>query len=277
MRRTLCLLLASLLPLLLLGSPTSASTGGPPIARPLPKVMASTGDSITRAYNVGLCCVLQDTPERSWSTGSSSTVLSHYRRLLAFDPRIEGNVHNNAVSGARMSDLPRQMQLAVDQHADYVTVEMGANDLCRSSIGSMTSVEDFEAQLRSALSTFLDARPRARVLVASIPDLYRLWSLFHEDPLAQLVWTTFGICQSMLSPANTEADRQLVVAREEAFNDTLQVVCAEFTQCRWDDRAVFLTPYEPTDVSPIDYFHPSTAGQNRLAATTWAAGYWPTQ
>jgi len=277
MRRTLCLLPALLLLLVMPASPGSAASAQPSVARPLPKVMASTGDSTTRAFNVDWCCVLQDTPARSWSTGTSTTVLSHYRRLLSFDPRIQGNAHNDAVSGARMSDLPRQMRLAAEQGADYVTVEMGANDLCRSSVASMTPTADFETQFRSALATFVEARPKARVLVASIPDLYRLWQLFHEDPVAQLVWSTFGICQSMLSASNTEAVRQQVVDHQEVLNATLAEVCAEFTQCRWDGYAVYDTPYSRSDVSPVDFFHPSTAGQNRLAAVTWARGYWSSQ
>jgi len=274
MRRTLCLLLALLLPLLLLDSPTSAAAPSPSFARPLPRVMASTGDSITRAFNVDWCCVLQDAPARSWSTGSSATVLSHYRRLLVLDARLAGHAHNNAVSGARMSDLPRQMRLAAEQGADYVTVEMGANDLCRSSIAAITPTADFEDQFRTALATFVQARPKAKVLVASIPDLYRLWQLFHEDPLAQLVWSTFGVCPSMLSASNSEAERQAVATHEDALNATLAEVCAQFTQCRWDGNAVHDTPFARSDVSPVDYFHPSTAGQNRLAAVTWAAGYW---
>jgi len=276
MRRTLCLLLV-LLALALPTPPTSASVAQSSLARPLPKAMASTGDSITRAFNVDWCCVLQDAPTRSWSTGTSATVLSHYRRLLAFDPRISGNVHNDAVSGARMSDLARQMGLAAQQGADYVTVEMGANDLCRSTIGAMTPTSVFEAQLRSALSTFVGAQPKAKVLVVSIPDLYRLWELFHDDPVARLVWDTFDICQSMLSGDNTEAERQQVVTHQAALNATLAKVCAEFTQCRWDGYDVFATQFSRGDVSPIDYFHPSTAGQNRLAEVTWQAGYWPDQ
>jgi len=272
MRRTLCLLLVALFAFL---SATPAS-GDPASEAPRPpKVMASTGDSMTRAFNVGWCCVLQDTPARSWSTGSSSTVFSHYRRLLAFDPRLAGNAYNDAVSGARMSDLERQMKLAVAQGADYVTVEMGANDLCRSSVSAMTSALTFEQQFRAALSTFTEARPKARVLVASIPDLYRLWDLFREDPMAQLVWTSFGICQSMLAASNTESIRQQVVARENELNAVLDRVCAEFSQCRWDRYAVHGTAFSKGDVSSVDYFHPSTAGQNRLAAVTWTAGYWP--
>jgi hypothetical protein len=34
---------------------------------------------------------------------------------------------------------------------------------------------------------------------------------------------------------------------------------------------VFNTPFVRSDVSTRDYFHPSVAGQSKLAAITWAA------
>jgi lysophospholipase L1-like esterase len=237
--------------------------------------MASTGDSITRAFNVGWCCAFQDSPARSWSTGTSSTVLSHYRRLVTLDPQISGHAYNNALRGARMSDLERQMQLSASQGADYVTVEMGANDLCRSSIANMTPTSTFKGQFRAALAAFVEARPEAHVLVASIPNLYQLWRLFRYDPTARFVWSTFGICRSMLSASNTEAMRLQVAAREHELNDALRDVCAEFVaQCRWDGYAVFNTAFTRSDVSTVDYFHPSTTGQNRISTVTWATGYW---
>jgi hypothetical protein len=134
----------------------------------------------------------------------------------------------------------------------------------------------FAAQFRAALAAFVAERPRARILVGSVPDLHWLWQLLHTNPVAQTIWTTFGICQSMLNIANTETQRQQVVAQELADNAVLASVCAQFSQCRWDGGAVYTTKFTVTDVSPVDYFHPSTQGQHDLAAVTWTAGYWPT-
>ncbi len=77
-------------------------------ATPLPTSMASLGDSITRGFNV--CGWYVDCPSRSWSTGSSTSVNSHYRRLLALNPAIYGHDYNDSRSGARMSalDMPRR-------------------------------------------------------------------------------------------------------------------------------------------------------------------------
>ena len=80
-------------------------------APPLPSAMAAVGDSITRAYNTGPSA-FADYPANSWSTGTSTTVNSHYTRLLAKGASITGKNNNDAVSGAKMADLGGQMARA---------------------------------------------------------------------------------------------------------------------------------------------------------------------
>jgi lysophospholipase L1-like esterase len=241
-----------------------------------PRVMAATGDSITRAFDVNWFYVGRDAPEYSWSTGTNSAVNSHYQRLLAVDPKLAGNAYNDARSGARMSDLGRQLAAAASQRADYVTILMGANDLCTSSASTMTLTATFETQFRTALGDFVAARPNARVFVSSIPDIYQLWSILHTNPLAVTTWSLFDICQSMLNASNTEQQRQQVVTQEKADNDTLARVCQAFRQCRWDNYAVYNTKFSTAEVSTVDYFHPSVTGEKTLAAVTWTASYFAT-
>lgn len=248
-----------------------AAPAAPP---PLPDSMVSTGDSITRAFDVGFCCVFADAPQYSWSTGSASSVPSHYRRILAGNPAIGGRAANLARTGAKMVDLDRQLRLAAAARPEYVTVLIGANDVCTPTRAQMTPTATFQAQFAAALTRFTAAAPSARVLVASIPDVYRLWSVLHRNFAAVATWELFGICQSMLDVANREADRRAVSARERAFNAALARVCARFAQCRWDSYATFGVAFDAVDVSPVDYFHPSLRGQSRLAATSWQAGYW---
>jgi PKD repeat protein len=113
--------------------------------------------------------------------------------------------------------------------------------------------------------------------VVSIPDVYQLWNLFKNDFWARFIWATAGICQSLLAnPGSTAATdvarRAAVRQRNIDYNAALASVCAEFVRCRFDGNVVFNTPFTTADVSG-DYFHPSTAGQAKLAAVSWAAGY----
>src|SRR6185312_3023546 len=50
---------------------------------------------------------------------------------------------------------------------------IGANDACAADPGSMTSVAAFRANVDQALARLRKGLPKSRVLVASIPDLYR--------------------------------------------------------------------------------------------------------
>jgi len=247
-------------------------------ATPLPRSMASTGDSITRAYNTGFFPYL-DNPSASWSTGTNSSVRSHYSRLLALQPAISGHAYNDAKSGAKMVDLAGQLTTAANQHVQYVTVLMGGNDICTSSESTMTSVATFRSQFTTAMNAITSGSPSTRVYVVSIPNVYNLWSVLKDSFTARSVWALFGVCQSMLanpdSTAQADVDRRArVLQRDIDFNATLQAVCALYVQCRFDGNAVFNTTFTAADITSRDYFHPSISGQAKLAAVSWAAGYW---
>jgi lysophospholipase L1-like esterase len=247
-------------------------------ATPYPRSIASTGDSITRAYNTGFFPYI-DNPSASWSTGTNTSVASQYTRILARQPAISGHAYNDAKSGAKMIDLAGQFTTAATQRVDYVTVLMGGNDICTASESSMTSVATFQSQFGNAMNAITSSSPSTRVYVVSIPNVYNLWSVLRNSFTARTVWSLFNVCPSMLanplSTAQADVDRRArVLQRELDFNAVLQSVCAQYARCRYDGGAVFGTPFVASDITGRDYFHPSTAGQAKLAAVTWAAGYW---
>jgi hypothetical protein len=242
-----------------------------------PSSIASTGDSITRAFNT--CSVpFVDCAANSWSTGSNATVNSHYRRILQVNPAIAGRNFNDARTGARMNALGGQVATAVSQGAEYVTILMGANDVCTSSVSTMTPTATFEAQFQAAMESLTSGLPNSRIFVASIPDVYRLWEILHNNFSAVLTWSIGGICQSLLAnpwssaPADV-ARRQQVRDRNVADNAALARVCAQFINCRFDGNAAFNLQFVPSDVSTRDYFHPSVSGQAKAAKVTWEATF----
>jgi hypothetical protein len=243
-------------------------------APPLPASMAAIGDSITRAYDV--CCSYGDHPGQSWSTGYTSYdgIASHYERIRQLNSAITGRGYNDAVTGAKMSAAPGQATQAVGQGARYVTILLGANDLCTSSPSTMTSPEDFGASFSQAMATLLAPGQDRYVFVSSIPNIYQLWQVLHGNSLARWAWANFHICQSMLGATRTEAERQLVVDRERAFNRILADVCAQYPRCRWDGGAVYNYQFSASQVSSLDFFHPSLSGQAALARVTWGASWW---
>src|SRR5215203_6868257 len=234
-------------------------------APPLPASMAAIGDSITRAYDV--CCSYGDHPGQSWATGHTSYdgIASHYERIKQLNSAITGHGYNDAVTGAKMAAAPTQAGQAVSQGARYVTILLGANDLCTSSVSTMTSTDSFRAQFSQAVDILMAQDRKPYVFVSSIPNLYQLWQVLHTNSLARWAWTNFHICQSMLAATNTDTQRQQVVAREQAFNQILAEVCAQYSRCRWDNKAVYNTQFSASQVSTLDFFHPSLSGQAALA------------
>jgi len=261
---------ATLFATLVLAAPAAA-------AEPYPNSIASTGDSITRGFNA--CGFYLDCTSRSFSTGSDTAINSHYRRILAANPAINGRNFNDAETGATASDLPAQIDLAVGQGVDYVTVLMGANDACAGSEAGMTPVATYRGYIDTALARLKAGRPGARVFLISIPDLKRLWEVGKGNLLARGAWSLFGICQSMLAnPTSTAAAdvarRDRVRQRVADYNGQLAAACSAYgSLCKYDGGAIFAYPFQLSQVSSWDYFHPNAAGQTVLAQVSYANGF----
>ena len=249
----------------------AASAAPPPPASSI----AALGDSITRAFDT--CSVAYtDCPANSWSTGTNTAVKSWYQRLLGTSSSISGHNYNDAKTGAKMADLNGQASTAASQKADVITILMGANDVCTSSVSSMTSTATLGSQLQTALATIRDHDSTAQVYVMSIPNVYHLWEIFHTNFAANLVWGIAGICQSLLAnPRSTsvadQARRAQVQTQTVNDNATIATVCATFTQCHYDNGAAYAVQFTTSDVTTRDYFHPSVSGQAKAASATWAA------
>lgn len=277
-----------------------------------PKVMAALGDSITRAFNSdGPGCPTGpslDCPKNSWSTGTNPAVNSQFQRIEAIDPGRDPVAFNDAVSGSRAEHLLSQAQAAASQDADYVTVEIGANDACRSTIGAQTPTATFSSQVEAALGTLVGADPKVYIEMLSIPDINQLRTIFTSPPdqNALLRWSLFNTCQALLanplSTAQADVDRRAAFrAQVIAYNGALADVCAEFKRCLFDNNAVFNSSFTAADVATVtntgalpgtdvfdsipvfgpgaipgstaDYFHPSLLGQASLAETSWNATF----
>ena len=249
------------------GTPASRPPARPaPVWDRSPDSIAAVGDSITRGFDA--CAVLSDCPEVSWATGSDAGVDSLAVRLLGVRGAAEHS-RNYAVTGARMSDLPRQMAGAIAGRPGLVTVMIGANDACRASVSAMTPVADFRADFEASLTKLRTALPRTQVYVASVPNLLRLWSQGRTNPLGKQVWK-LGICPSMLAEADdltggATRRREEVQRRVEDYNAALRAVCAKDRRCRFDGNAVFDFRFGTDQLSRWDWFHPSRDGQARLA------------
>jgi hypothetical protein len=256
----------------------AATASADPAVTGYPSSIAATGDSITQAYDADSLFPPGVRPKYSWATGNSSAVNSIYLRILAANPAIAGHAFNDSVTGAKMIDLTGQVANAIAQHGQEVTILLGANDVCTSSVATMTSVTDFRSQFAAGMRNLSLGLPNARIYVVSIPSVYRLWSVLKGNSAARSVWSAFKICQSMLanplSTATADVNRRAtVLQRETDFVTQLKQVCARYVHCRFDGGAVFNYPYVAADANTLDYFHPSITGQATLAGVAWSHGF----
>lgn len=270
--------LAAAIGLVLIVAAGSAAATPPAAADPAitgyPDSFAVLGDSISRAFDAD--GTFGEQPANVWATGTNASVNSIHQRLLAVHPGT--TAFNDSVTGAKMSGIQPQANSAVSQGADMVLILMGGNDVCTSSEATMTTAADYQTQFSQAMVTLTTGLPDARIGVISIPDVYLLWELFHDNASARNVWAFASICQSLLanptSTAQVDVDRRAAVRqRNMDLNTVLHDVCAQYAHCRFDNYLGFNTAFEATDVSSLDYFHPSVAGQTKLAALAWANGW----
>ena len=258
-----------------------------------PKRLSSTGDSMTEAIDAELPGANH---WASWANGYHgfwqwlfclTDVNSHNQRITKNFGRRGRRNYMEAVSGADMFDFPWQAQQAVDHQAQYVTVLMGHNDVCQHDFTDIPTDEEYEGNLRAGMETLKTGLPEgATVYVVGIVDIYRLWKIArHKKALGivdcEVLWafTLLDLfpCGTMLSPLNSEADRQFTGERNIRFNEILETVTAEYEAN--DSRhhyvftdIVFHYPFVESQVSDIDCFHPSASGQKLLSQITWQAG-----
>ena len=206
---------------------------------------------------------------------TADAVDSHYRRIRAKNAKIEGHARNFAKPGAEADDLADQAARAVETKPQYVTVLIGANDACADRTADMTSVATFRKEVGAGLARLKKGLPKAKILVASIPDLYRLWQLGHENAQAVRVWNRLGICKSMLANPTSEADadnarRRAVRDRITDYDGELQDAChATATGAGGTGARCTEVRYSLDLVNHVDYFHPNVEGQHELADVTW--------
>ena len=242
--------------------------------------VVGAGDSISRGFDVNVTCALKDCPQYSWSTGvggTSGNVNSMFNRIKILNGANTTTALNVAKTGSKVSDLDRQLKLVPTGAKTNVNIMVGANDLCTSTTASMTTTAAFTTSFDTALSNYIARNPDAKIFVSSIPNINGLYNTFKTSSLAQLIWKQAGICPTVLSStAANSATRAAVASREAEFNNVLKTLCTEkfVSNCRWDNLTMYNYTYMSTDVSTVDYFHPSVLGQTNISNIAWKSGFW---
>jgi hypothetical protein len=285
------------------GSNSPGDGGGSGIVQPTAayaRKLSGIGDSIMEAFDAkcpsALPCLEQ--PQLSFAQGTDSSVDSLFKRYQAVSG-LAGGEQFVSKSGATMIGLVPALGNAMGQadaicaqsdRPNRIVILMGANDICHaSSVGALPTVAQFQSAVAATLERLaaedcgLPAGTWVHVLSVPRIDLLREAGLALNASVCQFAWRTFGIC-----PAVTQAPDQstldAVHASIDAYNEALAAAVNVADQSHGGLAGIhFTTDWRGTtantsvgtfafgagDVSSTDCFHPSVAGQRKLACAAW--------
>lgn len=216
---------------------------------------------------------------------------------------------NQAISGAIMADFADQAQAVVASMgsispgvADMVTILLGNNDVCASSLSAMTDPALFEQQYRAGLDV-LAASPMpdsVNLLVSGIPAIYWLWDAKRTNFWCRAFAWPFVPCENLLDGAaddcassasaedpdviypgdgsNCVRRKQFHAAIRDVYNPILGDVLAQYQQenklLNAEYVDIFDVRFYSEHVNSGDCFHPSKAGHALMSGEQWCRSRW---
>lgn len=258
-----------------------------------PKLMAAMGDSITAGANANVPGPnkrnkIDNKTTLSWSAGNK--INSHFmilkEKLQANGESLE--VMNAAVSGSKTGDLTAQAKKIVSaansgkyDSLAYVTVLIGANDICHSNSEDSIPLDSMYKNLYAALSTLNSIKQQepVRVLVSDLPRIPDLGTEEMQNatvlgvPCGVVHSQAFGRCKVMTSWKGEEGHMSKLAVLEEV-NSSLEAAVLEgqkkFKNLKLEFvRSLTKLPLKPNFMAG-DCFHPSTKGQTQISEQLWA-------
>jgi lysophospholipase L1-like esterase len=230
--------------------------------------------------------------KRTFSWVSGLMIDSHYLRLREYlKPSGEKLWSLNfSVTGSvsqKLFDQVKEVDMALKSglfnSLPYVTLLVGANDLCKS-----VPIEEFHQNIHNIFGELAklgspDGRP-IRILVSSIPripDLGRDDILNYHTAIGYSCRDArslpFSYCTKMTRWKN-EAERQHLIAMVDEVNEILRTETEEAGR-RYRNIDAYFSPVlsqsklDPTHLA-MDCFHPNAQGQAEIAHSLWHDQPW---
>jgi lysophospholipase L1-like esterase len=248
-------------------------------------------------------------PEYSWFDGLGVGIFTLFDRYLFFDPGVDahgGAARTGARmrGGDDSFEIQAGRILAQTPAPDFVVVLLGGNDICSRDCvepGACSSPLWSDAQWREAIGLGLgplaaDLPQHATVYLGSVPRVQDLRAAGlakqaqEDDVDCELAWEAFDVCRIATDPATRNSETQAfrlaaLGARQRRFNEILREEAA-----LWDANANGQNPrgiriaaeytdeatpsvgtlvFGQADINGSDCFHPSVAGQGKIAERMW--------
>jgi lysophospholipase L1-like esterase len=225
----------------------------------------------------------------SWSTGLE--IESHLSRIKALNPHKDYGVLNLARPGDSTKHMLGQIDslsgLLRGKNIEYVTVTVGANDICDNPKGSLNSadIEKNIVQAFDELSKLMPKNGMVKVLLAGppkIPDLgmdYIKKAYTIADLTCSQIRSYLNQCLNMVGwkdQAEYKANVELVEELHSHMNKSI-----EKNTHRWGNLDIkFSSGLLKASKSPsldllgVDCYHPSSKGQQSISDVLWNEQPW---
>ena len=113
-----------------------------------------------------------------------------------------------------------------------------------------------------------------------MPNVAAEWAVV-KGGFGAVIWSSGNLCRTTrgvsatggrLSSTAASASATAAKTRTTQYNTALQQACtAAGTLCDYDGGALTTTPVTKALIGTTDYFHPSIAGQAKIASVQWSA------
>lgn len=251
-----------------------------------------------------LCLAAGDKPQFNWFDGTSASVDSVHDRYLVLDGGILSE--RESVSGAEMrggSDSFAAQAgriLAQVPAPDHVEVLLGGNDVCNRDCTNAANCGNpvyTDTQWRTAVRDGLDPLVAGLPLgstiyllgVPRVQDLREV-GLVKPGTNCDSQWSSFSVCRIITNGGTLNGEtyavrRAGVAERQQRYNEILREEALAYNANTTGQNprgievvtdyvdettpSVGTTAFVPADIDAADCFHPSIAGQNKLALGTW--------
>lgn len=242
-------------------------------------IFSSIGDSISQGF--GVSEFLAEDPSRNWATGEALALLQAPQKSIINrmnDYLTSNNIPKTVISvnvaetGHTTSNLDEQVGVLLNSAApDFVSILIGANDLCSASVSESTINGAFVDNIKNAIRRlFSQLKSPKLVFVGSIPNIPRLGEIESDlQPLpfftCELAWQT--ACPNIVDLSVSEF-RSLVNLANNNIKEIVDTLASDGLSVVYDSGAVYEYDFTAADVAS-DCFHPSESGQRQIAKTVW--------
>lgn len=229
--------------------------------------MGALGDSISGGFNAERPFYQRD---KNWADGIN---IESHANLLRKLGNLEVISKNVSVSGAVTSDITNQTNLLLQNgfRPDYVTILIGANDICLGSRKPDELALYSKGVLEDSIRKIIEVNPKVKILISAVPNLNHLYSLMNVDPVCVENWRSLNICEKLL--LSTKFEREKGVYRWNAYNKMLSEFPSRYPANVKFSSILIGNDLTTIDVSRVDCFHPSVVGQAEISRLTWEEGW----